>query len=265
MDTKKILAQYDIYPSRRIDQHFLIDDRVAERQINYANISNSDIVLEIGSGAGILTEKMDKLAKKVYAVEVDKRLCRILSERCENTEVICENVLKTDLPPFDKVIANLPYSLSSEITFKLLDYDFKVGVLMYQYEFARRMIAKPCTKEYSRLSVNSQYFADIDILEVVPKTAFFPRPKVKSAIVELIPRKASYDVKDRQFFLSFVTAVFTQRRKKLKGAILNSKHILKVENVEELISSLPDDFLERRPEELTPKELADVANRLYKF
>lgn len=261
MNTKKILTQYDINPSRRLDQHFLIDDRIAQRQIDYANITDSDIILEIGAGIGILTEKIEKLAKKVYAVEIDKRLCEVLSKRCENTEIICENFLKVDLPRFDKVVANLPYSLSSKITFKLFDYDFRLGVLMYQNEFAARMIAKPCSKEYSRLSVNTQYFSDIKLLEVVPKTAFHPRPKVKSAIVELIPRKPPFEVSDRQFFFRLVTAIFSQRRKKLRGALINSAHLLKIEDMDEAILSLPDDLLERRPGELTPEELAKVANR----
>lgn len=268
MEEKRILAQNNIYPSRRLDQHFLIDNRIAERQINYANISDSDVVLEIGSGIGILTEKMEKLAKKVYAIEVDERLCDILSERCENAHIICGDIMKLDLPHFDKVVANLPYSLSSAITFKLFDYDFKLGVLMYQLEFAQRMIAKPHSKEYSRLSVNTQFFADIGLLEVVPKTAFYPKPKVKSAIVGIIPKKPDLDVKDRQFFFKVVTAIFTHRRKKLRGALRNSLHLLKIENtenIEEAISSLPKDFLDKRGEELTPKELAEVSNILWNF
>ena len=230
--------------------------------MEYANISSSDLVLEIGAGIGKLTEKLEKRAGKVYAIEKDKRLCEVLEEKCKNAEVICGDALKVDFPDFDKVVANLPYSISSEITFKLFDHDFKIGILMYQYEFALRMVAQPNTREYSRLSVSTQYFADLDILEVVPRTAFYPRPKIKSAIVEIIPKEPQFDIHDKEFFFDFVTAVFTQRRKKMKNAILNSAQISKISDAERVVLSLPETLMNKRPEELTPEELTELSNRI---
>ncbi|MDY6966630.1 MAG: 16S rRNA (adenine(1518)-N(6)/adenine(1519)-N(6))-dimethyltransferase RsmA, partial [Halobacteriota archaeon] len=226
----------------------------------YADITSSDVVLEIGAGSGKLTEKLEKMAGKVYAIEKDRSLCNVLEGKCRSTEVICGDVLTIDLPRFDKVVANLPYSISSGITFKLFDYDFKIGILMYQHEFAERMIAKPNTREYSRLSVSTQYFSDVRILEVVPRTAFHPRPRVKSAIVRITPREPPYDIHDMEFFFDFVTAVFTQRRKKMRNAILNTAQISRIDDVKRVVSSLPEEMMDKRPEELLPEELAGLSN-----
>ncbi len=246
----------------RLDQHFLIDSRVADRIISYAEITSSDVVLEIGAGRGKLTEKLEKKAGRVYAIEKDRMLCEVLKDKCSSVEVICGDVLGMDLPEFDLVVANLPYSISSEITFKLFEYSFEMAILMYQLEFAERMIAKPNTRDYSRLSVHTRYFADVRILEVVPKTAFRPQPKVKSAVVEILPIDPPFEVRNRDFFFNFVTAVFTQRRKKMKNAILNTSHISKISDVKSVVSSMPEGLMNRRPEEFAPEELAELFNRL---
>lgn len=247
----------------RMDQHFLTDTRVADRIISYAEITSSDTVLEIGAGRGKLTEKLEERAGKVYAIEKDRMLCEVLRDKCSSVEIICGDVLQMDLPEFDLVVANLPYSISSEITFKLFEHTFEMAILMYQLEFAERMVAKPNTRDYSRLSVHTQYFADVRILEVVPKTAFHPQPKVKSAVVEIFPIEPPFEVDDRDFFFDFVTAVFTQRRKKMKNAILNTPQISKIKDVKDVVSSLPNDLLKGRPEEYTPEELAELSNMVY--
>lgn len=262
MQVKALLRQYGIHPSRRMDQHLLVDDRVAERHIGYANITESDTVLEIGPGIGILTQRLESLAGKVHAVEKDPRMCEILRDRCEKAEIIQGDILKIELPEFNKVVANLPYSISSEITFKLLEHDFELAVLMYQYEFALRMIALPGSKDYSRLSVGTQYYAIPRILEIIPPSAFYPRPEVRSAIVELVPHRQRIAVADEQFFLRFVNAVFTQRRKKMKNAIMNTGHMLKLENAAEIASKLPSDLMESRPGELSVADLAGISNMI---
>lgn len=168
-----------------------------------------------------------------------------------------------DFPEFDKVVSNLPYSISSEITFKLLRYKFKLGILMYQYEFAARMVSPPGRKDYSRLTVDTYYFADASILMKVPKGAFQPAPEVDSAVVKLVPRPSPFEVRDEAFFLEFVAAVFSQRRKKLRNSILNTNSMLKIPDIKEVVNQLPDDFVNKRAENLTPEELASVANMLF--
>ncbi|HWR24658.1 MAG TPA: 16S rRNA (adenine(1518)-N(6)/adenine(1519)-N(6))-dimethyltransferase RsmA [Methanosarcina sp.] len=222
-----------------------------------------DIILEIGAGVGNLTERLAKKAKKVIAIELDPSLVNVLHDRftkTENIEIIAGDALKIDFPTFDKVVSNLPYSISSEITFKLLHHKFKLGILMYQYEFALRMVSPPDCKDYSRLTVDTYYFADASIIMKVPKGAFQPAPEVDSAVVKLVPRQAPFEVLDEAFFMDFVAAVFSQRRKKLRNAILNANYMLKIPSIKEVVSQLPEDLKNKRAENLAPKELAELAN-----
>lgn len=223
-------------------------------------------MLEIGAGIGNLTERLARKAKKVIAVELDPVLVNVLHDRfdkTENIEIIQGDALKLDFPEFDKVVSNLPYSISSEITFKLLKYKFKLGILMYQYEFAARMVSPPNCKDYSRLTVDTSYFAAASILMKVPKEAFQPAPEVDSAVIKLMPRPAPFEIQDETFFLNFVAAVFSQRRKKLRNAIMNSNYILKIPEVKEVLSRLPEDLMNKRAENLAPEELAKLANLIF--
>jgi len=240
------------------DQHFLIDKNILSRIIEYGQLKSSDTVLEIGAGFGNLTEKIASKAGKVIAVEIDPELSSSLS-RLPNVEVINEDVLKIEFPPFNKVISNLPYSISSPVTFKLLKHKFDFGILMYQYEFARRMLALPDTEDYSRLSIAVQYFADVELLEVVPRSAFSAPPEVQSAIVKITPRPPPYKVKDEAFFMFFIKVVFSQRRKKLRNAITNNARLLGIEDPVRVLKNLPDDILNKRAEALTPEILAKLA------
>jgi 16S rRNA (adenine1518-N6/adenine1519-N6)-dimethyltransferase len=246
-----------------LDQHFLTDTVYLDRIVIAAELKPEDVVLEIGAGIGNLTERLAKKAKKVIAIEVDPVLVNVLHDRFDkigNIEIIAGDALKVDFPEFDKVVSNLPYSISSEITFKLLHYKFKLGILMYQFEFAARMVSPPNRKDYSRLTVDTFYFADASILMKVPKGAFQPAPEVDSAVVKLIPRPAPFEVKDETFFMEFITAVFSQRRKKLRNAILNTNYILKIPCIKELIGQLPEEFMNKRAENLTPEQLAKISN-----
>ncbi|HEY9245909.1 MAG TPA: 16S rRNA (adenine(1518)-N(6)/adenine(1519)-N(6))-dimethyltransferase RsmA [Candidatus Methanoperedens sp.] len=243
------------------DQHFLTDERVLKRIVEYGRLNSSDTVLEIGAGFGNLTDELAKKVGKVIAVEADTELAKTLN-RWENVEVITKDVLKIEFPPFNKVISNLPYSISSPVTFKLLKYKFDFGILMYQYEFARRMAALPGNKDYGRLSIAVQYFADAEIIEIVPASSFSTMPQVRSAIVRLVPRPAHYKVEDEDFFMKFIRAAFSQRRKKLRNAILNNADFLGL--TENALEKLPVEYAGRRAETLSPEELAELAHKLWK-
>ncbi|MHC1576626.1 MAG: 16S rRNA (adenine(1518)-N(6)/adenine(1519)-N(6))-dimethyltransferase RsmA [Methanosarcinaceae archaeon] len=261
---RSLLMKYGIQGGYH-DQHFLIDEELLDRIVDSADLCQQDTVLEIGGGIGNLTERIAKHAGSVIVIELDRRLADVLHDRfdnCSNVEIIHADVLDLDLPDFNKVVANLPYSISSPITFKLFKKGFELGILMYQYEFAARMIAPAGSGEYSRLSVNTQYFADVSLLMKIPPSAFSPQPQVWSAVVQVQPRPAPYEVTDEDFFLTFTTAVFNQRRKKLKNAIIQSNHLLKVASIDQVVSHLPADMLSRRAEELQPQELADLANHI---
>lgn len=241
------------------DQHFLVNEDILNRIIEYGRLNKNDTVLEIGAGYGNLTGKLASKAGKVIAVEVDPELAASLG-RWDNVDVIIGDALAIEFPPFNKVVANLPYSISSPVTFELLKHRFELGILMYQYEYAKRMAASPGSKDYGRLSVAVQYYADIEMLEIVPGSAFTAPPKVRSAIVKLVPRPSPYNVKDEEFFMKFVGAAFSQRRKKLRNAILNNASLLKIKG--SALEKLPADLLDRRAETLSPEELAKLADIL---
>jgi 16S rRNA (adenine1518-N6/adenine1519-N6)-dimethyltransferase len=262
-----ILRKYGIRGGNH-DQHFLVDERLLDRIADAGNIQADETILEIGAGIGNLTERLLKNAKKVIAIEKDPELVEVLQDRLgdnEKLEIIHGDVLKVDIPDFDKVIANLPYSISSEITFKLFQHKFKLGILMYQLEFAQRMVSHANSKDYSRLSVNAHYFADSSIIINVPKGAFSPPPEVLSAVVKVEPRPAPFEVMDEKYFLSFVTAAFGQRRKKMRNAIIRNKQLLGIDNIQELLTKLPMDMLDKRPENLEPEEFAQLTNTMFKY
>lgn len=259
-----ILKKYDIRGGQH-DQHFLKDESTLDAIVKASDLKKNETVLEIGPGIGNLTERMLDCTKEVIAVELDYSLVNVLQDRfkgVDNLKIIHGDILDIKLPQFDKAVANLPYSISSEITFKLFKHKFKLGVLMYQYEFAKRMIAKTNSKDYSRLSVNTNYFADASIIRKVPKGAFIPIPEVQSAIIKLIPRPAPYKIDNEEFFLSFVRAVFSQRRKKIRNAIILANHLLHIPNVKDVVNMLPEKFMNKRAENLTPEELGVLSNQI---
>lgn len=244
---------YTFVPKGRHDQHFLSDKRVMHRIIEYADLKKTDTVLEIGAGDGGLTRELAKYAGHVVAVESDNFLAEILKEEFESTnvEIIHADALKLDFPKFNKVISNLPYSISSEITFKLLSYDFEFAVLMYQKEFADRMVAKKGIKDYSRLTINVGYMAECEILEIVPKGAFRPPPAVKSAIIRLVPRPSAYPAQNEALFKQIVDMAFTMRRKKMKNCL---------RRICTDLDALPSDLLDKRPEQLEINDFVDLSN-----
>lgn len=243
---------------KSLGQHFLIDTRVAARQISYASLQPDDVVLEIGPGKGVLTRLLAEHVKQVVAVEIDSRLVKELTQWVpKNVCLVHADILDVDfqtLPFFTKIVANLPFQISSPITFKLLNYKFSKAILMYQKDFAERMIAQVGSKQYSRLSVGISFKACCRILETVPKNCFSPQPKVKSCVVELIPREQPpFSVIDEAFFFNVTKILFTHRRKKIKNNILEAFGTIG--------ENLP--YLDQRVEELTPEEIGKFSNLLY--
>ena len=176
-DTLKILRANNVRLNKRKGQNYLINTQILFKIFNNANISQKDTILEIGPGIGTLTIPLAKMAGKVVAVEQDKKIAEILKKRLNslhisNVEVIIGDAVKIKLPPFNKVISNLPYQISSPITFKLLKEKFDYGILMYQLEFAERMIAKPGNTNYSRLSVMLYVCSDVEFLFKVSMNSF---------------------------------------------------------------------------------------------
>lgn len=254
----------DLAPDKRKDQHFLTDQNILHRIVDEASLSSDDLVLEIGAGPGNLTRLMAQKARHVYAIELDRRFAEALEAefRGSNVTIIRGNALKVDFPAFDKAVANLPYSISSDVTFKLLRRPFKSAILMYQREFAQRMAAKVGEEDYSRLSVTVQHFADVRLLFNVSRRAFNPQPEVESTVVRLTPRPAEYALADEDLFMKLVTAAFAGRRKKLRKALLNGAHLMGLRDPQAVLAALPEDILEKRAEQVSPEEFALLANKV---
>ncbi|MFB6075813.1 MAG: 16S rRNA (adenine(1518)-N(6)/adenine(1519)-N(6))-dimethyltransferase RsmA [Candidatus Aenigmatarchaeota archaeon] len=243
MNVVDFLRKHNIEPKEYSDQFFLTDEDILKREADYANLNNEDVVLEIGPGIGNLTEKLISKAKKVIVIERDKRFCEMLENRnVSNLKILRGDFLNVDIPRFDKVVSNIPYGISSPLTLRLLELEWKTAVLTYQKEFAERFISKPGESDYSRLSVLIQYFTDVELLENIPKSKFFPQPDVDSAIVRLKQKR----VKDggMEPFWKFVRECFRHKNKKVKNSLIASKNILDLD--EDYLKSKSGDIFEKK-------------------
>ncbi|WP_136686966.1 16S ribosomal RNA methyltransferase A [Halorhabdus amylolytica] len=249
------------------DQHFLVDDRVLDRIPTYATGAGVDLshVLEIGAGNGALTDRLLAVADRVTAVERDPDLTTFLQEEFADAiedghlTVIEGDALEVDLPEHTASISNLPYGASSEILFRLLP-EGRPLIAMVQREFADRMAAAPGTDEYGRLSVTAGHYADVEVVEPVPPEAFAPPPAVESALVRALPREPDYTVSDDEFFLEFVTAVFTQRRKTVRNGIRNTTHISGLDDPDAVVKAADEELLGKRAGKLSPADFAALAS-----
>ncbi|OGZ63667.1 MAG: ribosomal RNA small subunit methyltransferase A [Candidatus Staskawiczbacteria bacterium RIFCSPLOWO2_01_FULL_37_25b] len=231
-EIKNILLQYDARPSKRLGQNFLINKNVLQKIILTANLNKNDVVLEVGPGIGTLTQELAKNAGKVIAIEKDKKMIEILKKTLSgfnNIEIINTDILRIKTKSYKlkaisyKVVANIPYYLTSPLIRKLLEYDPPVGgppqeiILMVQKEVAKRICAKP--PDMNLLAVSVQFYAEPKIVSYVSKNCFWPSPKVDSAIIKIIPNKVRPSVirkKDfNKLFFKIVKAGFSQPRKQL--------------------------------------------------
>jgi 16S rRNA (adenine1518-N6/adenine1519-N6)-dimethyltransferase len=247
------------------DQHFLVDDRVLDRLPGYLpGDADTGHVLEIGGGAGGLTDRLLAVADRVTVVERDPHLAAFLREEFAGEldggrlDVVEGDALEVEFPAFTASVSNLPYGISSEACFRLLP-EKRPLVLMLQREFAERMAAGPGTDDYGRLSVTAGHYADVEVVEHVPREAFDPAPAVESAVVRATPRDPDYEVPEEAFFLSFVTAVFTQRRKTMRNAVRNTAHISGLGAPDAVVEAADEGLMSRRAGTVSPPEFAELA------
>lgn len=235
----------------RLGQHFLIDRSIVDIIVSHAQIGPDDWVLEIGPGEGILTRELAAHAGKVYAVEIDPDLAANLCDLPHNVQVINADALTVRLPEYNKIVSNLPYNISSKITYRLLTRPFDLAVLMFQKEFASRLNAKPASKNYGRLGMIAGFFCQIEILESISRKSFRPIPEVDSVIVRLRPRLPRPEV-DPRSFMRLADMLFRNRRKKVK------KGLAAYGTDKMTISELDPSLINMRPEELTPDQVAGL-------
>jgi 16S rRNA (adenine1518-N6/adenine1519-N6)-dimethyltransferase len=296
-ETKKILQSNNIYLNKNLGQNYLIDDLKRKKIINFGNLNFDDVVLEIGPGIGALTLEIAKKVKKIIAIEQDIAISKILKDRLKkesikNVEIINKDALKIDFPYFNKIISNLPYQISSPITFKFLEYDFDLAILMYQKEFADRMLAKVGNKNYSRLSAMLYFKGNVEFLDNVSPESFIPKPKIISSIIRLTPLKKkdsennliNMDNNEKSFFASEITidklnkeyaitckALFQHKNKKIRNALVDSRHVLGYDNKKEIKEILKkfskknkklESLLIKRTIATSPEEILEIADYL---
>ncbi len=219
---------YEHQPRKRFGQNFLHDQNIINKIISSFNPKPEQVILEIGPGMGALTEKLLAKINHLYLVEIDKDLAEVLTSKYQQQITLFNyDILKFNLDSINpsagnkiRIIGNLPYNISTPILFHLFKSIELISDMsfMLQLEVVDRMIAEPNTKEYGRLSVMTQYYCDVNKLFTIPNTAFRPAPKVKSAIVQLIPKKTDNTV-NVQLFADIVKDAFNQRRKTITNSL----------------------------------------------
>jgi len=262
---KHLLRLYSLFPKKRLGQHFTVNSDMLQRLVSHASITKDDIVLEVGAGLGFLTQLLSSKCKKVISVEVDPKIVRILRKQLhslQNVDLIEGDILTVSLPPFNKVVSAPPYSISSPLLFRLLERKFDWAVLILQKEFAERLAASVGSKDYGRLTVTIYYRADVELLDYVPRTMFYPPPDVDSMMVRLKPRGSPFQVDDEDTFFELVRTLFTQRNKKVRNGLisfLRKREITGKEAVELADSTV---YSAKRVRELAPEDFGILTNEL---
>ena len=239
---------------KELGQYIVKSKALLRRIVNYAELNEDDIVLEVGCGTGGLTRFLLEKCK-VIGIEKDKRFVDLLRKKfyyeieTGKFQLIHGDALKIDFPKFTKFVSNIPFQISSPLTFKLFKYRFELAIIMYQREFAERLI-----REDSRLGVISKAYCKAEILEFVKPHVFKPRPAVEAAVVKIIPEPV-INVKNLKLFEEFVTFAFSMKRKRM-GKIVdewNEKNDIKIKIIDQEISK-------KRPEELGAKVFAQIVD-----
>lgn len=263
-----ICKRFDIKMSKKLGQNFLIKRGIVDEIVHAAELIPGEPVLEVGPGIGTLTQGLAQSGADVTAIELDRRLLEVLDTTLasyDNVRIVHGDVLKLDVAtimnhkPF-KVVANLPYYITTPIIMSLLESKLPIErlVVMVQKEVALRMVAKPGTKDYGALSVAVQYYTEPDIVLDVPPKSFLPAPAVTSSVIRCVLRdKPPVDVIDEKLFFRVVKAGFAQRRKTFSNTMKTTG--LSRDRIEELLAKANIDG-QRRGETFTLQEFADVAN-----
>ena len=263
-----ICKRFDTKMSKKLRQNFLIKRGIVDEIVHAAELTAGEHVLEVGPGIGTLTQGLAQSGADVTAIELDRRLLEVLDTTLasyDNVRIIHGDVLKLDVPmimnhkPF-KVVANLPYYITTPIIMSLLESKLPIErlVVMVQKEVALRMVAKPGSKDYGALSVAVQYYTEPDIVLDVPPKSFLPAPAVTSSVIRCVLRdKPPVDVIDEKLFFRDVKAGFAQRRKTFSNTMKTTG--LTRDRIEELLAKANIDG-QRRGETFTLQEFADVAN-----
>lgn len=278
-DTKYILKKYNIKANKKLGQNFLINDEIIEKIISASQINKEDLVIEIGPGLGTLTSKLLENAGKVIAIELDTNMIKILKDRFnlyDNFILLNEDVLKVDLKELIskysnkerkvKVVANLPYYITTPIIMKLLEDKINIDsiTVMVQKEVADRITATPGDKLSGAITYSVNYYAEANNIAFVDKNSFMPVPEVDSEVIKIkIRNKSQVDVENEELFFKIIKASFMQRRKTLVNGLINSGIITDKNDIKNIFEEIGLN-LEIRGEKLTIQQFAELSNLIGK-
>ena len=276
-ETIQILKQYNISANKNLGQNFLINEDIVNGIIKAADVKKDDLIIEIGPGLGTLTKELLQNAGKVICIELDKRMIDILKNRFNDSLCIINNDIlkvnlkeliqkeKTDNISKVKVVANLPYYITTPIIMKLLEdkLDIYSITVMVQKEVAQRMIAINEKEDRGAITYAINYYTNPSIVLDVPRESFIPAPEVNSSVIKLdILQKPKVNVKNEELFFKIIKLSFMQKRKTLLNSLTNAKLLKNKNEVEVMLQSLNIDT-KIRPEKLTLEEFAKIADYVY--
>ena len=277
-ETIQILKKYNISANKNLGQNFLINEDIVGGIIKEADVQKEDLIIEIGPGLGTLTKELLKYAGKVICIELDRRMINILNNRFlnENLYIINDDVLKVNLKELIqkekndnikkvKVVANLPYYITTPIIMKLLEdkLDIDSITVMVQKEVAMRMTATKETGDSGAITYAINYYTNPKIVLSVPKESFIPAPEVESSVIKLeVLKKPKVIVKNEELFFKIVKTSFMQKRKTLLNSLTNGKILKDKNEVEKMLEKLNIDT-KIRPEKLTLEEFAKISDYVY--
>ena len=280
-DTQFIMRKYKIKANKSLGQNFLISQKVVDKIVESSSITKDDLVIEIGPGLGTLTKELLEKAGKVICIELDKKMIKILNDRFsmyKNFELIHGDVLKVRLNKIikdekeknglkkAKIVANLPYYITTPIVMKLLEdrLDLETITVMVQKEVADRLIAIPGEKDTGAITYSVYYYATSEAILEVPNDSFIPEPEVTSKVIKLTIRKEPpVEVKSRGVMFKIIKSAFMQRRKTLLNALTNTKVFMSKEEGIEILKELNLDE-NIRAEKLTIEDFAQITNKILK-
>ncbi len=282
-ETQFILHKYKIQANKSLGQNFLVNDNVIDEIIRGSNIDKQDLIIEIGPGLGVLTNRLLQESNNVVAVELDKRMVNILKDRFAQNindqaesklEIINEDILKINLNQLIaekrkkqeikqvKIVANLPYYISTPIIMKLLEnrLDIDEIIVMVQKEVAERLIAKTGTRLAGAITYAVEYYSEATSLIKVPKESFVPSPKVESEVIKLKVRKdEKIHVENEKLLFNIISKSFMQRRKTLSNALLNNNIMKNKDDVKKMWTELGMDE-NVRGESLTLEQFGKITD-----
>jgi 16S rRNA (adenine1518-N6/adenine1519-N6)-dimethyltransferase len=266
-EIQALIQNYGIVPNKLLGQNFLVASSIYPKLVQYASLDSNDKVLDVGAGFGFLSRFLAGRCKAVIAVEKDSQIAKVLRDqvRClGNITLIEGDILKADIPTFNKVISFPPYYLSTQLIVWLLNRGFDSAVIIMQKEFADRLAACKGTREYSWLSVVVFQRTEVELLEGIPKEMFMPKPEIDSVIVRLKPwGLPPFTVRDPDFFEQMLRWLFTQRNKKLGNALipfLRSRLKMTKADAEKKVYVLR--FRDKRAMEMKPKDFGELSDEL---